>query len=187
VVSAEQLQKARLGPGRSLDSARSQSIGAILEIFQVENQILQPQAGSFAEGGRLSRLEMREAETGGRAFGCGERGESVDGPGEALPKQVERPAEQDQVGVVGDEAAGRPQVDDRASRGATITELVDVSDDVVPLLALVRGGSGEVDVVDMFAHLIDLRLSDLQPELPLRLGQGDPQAAPGPEPFAVSP
>ncbi len=66
---------------------------------------------------------------------------------------------------------------------------VDVGHDVVPFVALVGVGCGEVDVIDLGAHLRQHRGSDArryavvgeQAELGLGLGQGDPELAPGGE------
>ena len=47
-----------------------------------------------------------------------------------------------------------------------------------PDLALLLGRQTEVDVVDVPPHLLELLLRDLQPELPLRLGEPGPELAP---------
>src|SRR5262249_57371055 len=96
-------------------------------------------------------------------------------------------AHQDQVGIVGDVAAGGAEVNNFAGVGTDFAIGVDVGHDVVTAAALVLGGPREVDVVDVGAQLFDLSAADArrdavvgeQSQLVLRLGQGHPEAAPG--------
>jgi len=55
---------------------------------------------------------------------------------------------------------------------------VDVRHDVVPDLALLRLRHVVVDVLDVRAHLRNLRLRDVEPQLPLRLRERDPEPPP---------
>src|SRR5262249_35040978 len=63
----------------------------------------------------------------------------------------------------------------------------DVGHDVVPLLALVTVGRGEVYVLNVSAQLVDLLLADEgclavvagHSQFAFGLGEGDPEAAPG--------
>ena len=68
----------------------------------------------------------------------------------------------------------------KGSRGRSlIAEGVDMGHHVVPQLALVFVGGGEVDRVDMGPQLFDLRLRDGEPHLRFGFGEPDPQLPPG--------
>src|SRR5262249_55682355 len=96
-------------------------------------------------------------------------------------------AHQDQVGIVGDVAAGGAEVDYFAGVGTDFAIGVDVGHDVVTAAALVLGGPREVDVVDVGAQLFDLGAANAwcnavvgeHAQLVLRLGQCYPEPAPG--------
>ena len=96
-------------------------------------------------------------------------------------------AEQDQVGIVGDETARGPQVDDRPRRRALIAVGVDVGHHVVPELFLVNGRGFEIDVVDMLPQFRELAVGDRQTEFVLGLCQGHPQLARDPVPANGAP
>ena len=70
-------------------------------------------------------------------------------------------------------------MDDRPGRRALIAVGVHVGHDVVPQLAFVLRGFGEVDVVDGGPQLGDLLGRDRQAQFLLGLGQGHPQPPPG--------
>ena len=63
VAAVEDLQERSLCPGRPLDAAEPQIIPSALEIPEVHEEILDPQAGSLADGGELSGLAMCIAKT----------------------------------------------------------------------------------------------------------------------------
>ena len=62
VVAAEQRQEAGLGAGRPLGAAEAQRCEAMLDLVQVEDEVVAPQAGPLADRGQLGRLEVGEAE-----------------------------------------------------------------------------------------------------------------------------
>ena len=92
----------------------------VLDLRQVEHQVVGPQAGPLADGRRLGRLQVREAQARQVAVLVGERrpGASITAASRSRD-QLQRLAHQDQVGVVGDVAARRAQVDDRPGRRGT--------------------------------------------------------------------
>jgi hypothetical protein len=53
--------------------------------------------------------------------------------------------------------------------------------------ALVAAGGGEIHVVQVGAHLGERRLGNVEPELPLRLREREPQAPPQPDPMRLPP
>ena len=107
VVAAEKLQKAGLGAGRSLHAAGLERRQAMLDFLQVLHQVVGPQAGPLAHRRGLGRLEVGKAQAGKAAIPCGERGQAIDGRHQPGTQQLERFAEQDQIGIVGDVAARR--------------------------------------------------------------------------------
>ncbi len=114
----------------------------------------------------------------------GEVGQGGDDADQPVAQQLETFAHQDQIGVVGDVAAGGPQMDDPRRAGAGIAEGVDMGHHVVAQPALVRLGGGKVDAVDGRAQLGNLCRHDRQAEFGLGFGQRHPQPPPGAE-FAL--
>lgn len=64
--------------------------------------------------------------------------------------------------IVSNIAGGGAEVDDGSSSGAAVCECVDVGHDIVPELALLFGRHGEVDVLFMAHHLLNLFVCDGQ-------------------------
>ena len=86
---------------------------------------------------------------------------------------------QDQVGVVGDVAAGGPQMDDARRQRRGLAVGIDVGHDIVADLPLPLPGGIVVDIGDVLLQLADLLLRYRQAQVMLGPGQGRPQAAPG--------
>ena len=107
--------------------------------------------------------------------------EGVDRRGQAVADGAEPLADQDQVGVIRDIAARRPQVDDLAGVRRDVSQRMHMSHHVMPEPLLVGPRRLEVDVVDLRPQLLDLPLLDRQPEFFLCLGEGDPEPPPGRE------
>ena len=80
MVAVKELEKGRLGTGGALRAPQLQPATLEAKAFEVEQEILQPQAGPFSDGGRLGGLEVGHAE--GRFVGpvFGKAGEAVDEP-----------------------------------------------------------------------------------------------------------
>ena len=83
------------------------------------------------------------------------------------------------VGVVGDIAGGSTQVDDTGGRGSHLAVGIDMGHDIMAHQLLPLGGHGVVDVGDVGLQLPDLLLGDVQAQLVLGLGEGNPQLPPG--------
>ena len=108
----------------------------VLDLAEVEDQLVAPEGRPLADRDELRGLEVGVAEAGQVLPAVGEVGQGVDRADEPVADQSERLADQDQVGVVGDVATGRAQVDDRPGLGRGVAEGVDVGHHVVaePLL-----------------------------------------------------
>src|SRR6185295_323844 len=61
VIAVEQLEKARLRAGGSLDAATGERCNAMIEVPNVEHQILHPERRALPDGRRLRWLKMRGA------------------------------------------------------------------------------------------------------------------------------
>ena len=147
VIAVKQGEEAGLRAGGPLGAAEAQRGQAVLQFVQVQDEIVAPEAGAFADGGQLGRLEVREAERLQVAVACGKAGQGVDDADQAVAQQTQPLAHQDQVSVVGDIAAGGAEVDDVARGRGGVAIGVDVGHHVVAQAVLVAGRPGEVDVV----------------------------------------
>ena len=85
----------------------------------------------------------------------------------------------DEIRVVGDIAAGGPQVDDARRQRRGLAVGIDMGHDIVADLPLPLSGGVIVDIGDVLLQLADLLLRYRQAQLVLGPGQGRPQAAPG--------
>ncbi len=184
MVAVEELQEAGLGAGGALDAAERQAVEQRLDLLEVEQEVLQPQRRALAEGGRLGRLEVGEAQDRLVALLAAE---VVQGPRDAddpRPHDPQAFLDQDQVGAVGDVAGGRPQVQDSLGGGRLLAEGVDVGHDVVAQLPLQLGHPLQIEVLAGVLQGLQLLLADLEAEFALALGEGDPEVAPdqGPAP-----
>lgn len=150
----------------------------MLDLGQVEHQVVAPQCCSLANGRRLSRLQVSEAETRQLAILRRELRQLVDDCDELRLHKLQRLTHQDQVGVVGDVATRRAEMNDSASRRAAIAVGVDVSHHIVPQFLFVLCGESEVDVVSGRFEFRNLSFGNLDAQFPLGLGECDPQPPP---------
>ena len=101
-----------------------------------------------------------------------------DGVHKELADDEQPAAHTDDVRIVADVAARRAEVDDGLGLGAALAEGQHMRHNVVPYLVLMRGSGGIVNVVYMCAHLVELFIADIEPQLLLALGEREPQPAP---------
>jgi len=92
--------------------------------------------------------------------------------------QVEALADQQQLGVAVDELACRAEVDDRPRGRGDLAQGVNVSHDVVVQAGFVSFGGLEIDIIEVCGKGLDLGRGDVQPQLALGFGQGQPEAPP---------
>ena len=104
----------------------------MVQVLQVQEQVLDPEGGPLAHGGGLGRLEVGEAQAGLVLPPAGEPA-----PRAAITSSSRRRSSRqgltadEQVAVVGDEAAGGPQVDDGPGPGRLLAPGVDGGHHVV--------------------------------------------------------
>jgi hypothetical protein len=137
-----------------------------------------PQRRTFANRHELRRLEVGVAQAGQSLPLPGKGRQCVDCCNRLVADERKGLTHQDQVGVVGHEAARRPQVDDRTSDRGCVAQGVDVRHHVVPKSLFVGVRQVEIDGVQLAAQGRDLFRGDMQAQGLLRLGQGNPQPPP---------
>ena len=106
VVAVEEGKERGLGTGGALDTAEAEVVARTLEVAEVPEELLDPEGGTLADSGELGGLEVGEAESGEVAILLGEGGQARDDDRELGDENVETVTEEDEVGVVGDEARG---------------------------------------------------------------------------------
>ncbi len=178
MIAAEELEKAGLRAGGSLDAPQRERGQPVVEVGHVEHEVLHPERRALAHRGELRRLEVGVAEGGLVAPSTRELAERAERVHELRAQQLEAAAHQQEVGVVGDVRARGAEMNERARRRRHIAERMNVGHDVVAEAALVLGHALEVEVVEVGAHLGDRLVGDLHPERSLGLGQREPQRPP---------
>ena len=158
------------------------------QLLDVQREVLHPERGPLAHGGELGRLEVGVGQAGhGRRAAAAKPLQRVEHGQQPAQHEAEAFADDQQVGVVGDEGAGGAEVEEGPGRGRLVAEGVDVGHHVVAEPPLVLGGRGQVGVVEMGAHLRQRRVRDVEPQLPLRLGQRQPEPAPEADAVRLAP
>ena len=96
----------------------------------------------------------------------------------ALAQQIESVPHQHQIGVVRDEGRRRSQMKDAAGFTRLLGEMPEMGDHVVPSLTFDLRHAVEVQVWSHLLQTGDLFLGDRQAQLPLAIGQCDPELSP---------
>ena len=179
MVAVEQFHEAGLSSGGSLDTAHGDAFDLFFDAFDVEREILKIERKALADGRQLCGLVMREAE--GRHIFVFFRIFREDSGNfeEFAENDSESVAHLDDLCVVGDETAGRTEMDDRHCGGALGPEHMAMAHDVMAEFGLFPGDGFKINIVEMGFHLVDLFLRDGQAEFLFGLREGDPQTAPG--------
>ena len=152
----------------------------MVQVLQIQEQVLDPERGALAHGGGLGRLEVREPE-GGLVLPLGREGrQGGEHVLQAAAQEHQGLLHDEQVAVIGDEAAGGPKVDDGPRRWRLLAPGVNGGHDIVAQGGLVARDGLEIHVVLGGPQLHDLRRCDRQAQLGFRLGQGNPEAPPHP-------
>jgi len=178
-VAVEEAKERRLRAGGAFDAAKLERGDASFELLDVHRQLLRPKRGAFTDGGQLRRLEMREAERRQILPLRREGAQRIDGLGESLAEQLQRFAQDDELGVAADVLTRRAQMNDALRGGRDVFEGVHLGHHVVAKLLLVFGRVVEIDVVEVVAHLPQRVVGDaVQAELFFALGERKPKPSP---------
>ena len=175
---AQELLERRLRAGRAPCPSQSQVVQGRIDLIEVEEEVLQPQARPLAHRGGLRGLEVRVAERREIAVLAGELRQRRRDRGKAVAHEPKGVALLDERCVVGHERAGGAEMDVAAGRGRDLPEVVDVRHHIVAQLRLQLRDPAEVEGVAGLSHLRDRGVGDLDAELPFRLGKRYPQISP---------
>ena len=85
----EQLQEGSLRACRATHATEAQSVDTMIELFDVEQQVLNPERGALAHRRRLSRLEVRVCQRGHRRVFPSEVRECRNATNEPLADQTQ--------------------------------------------------------------------------------------------------
>lgn len=101
VIASKDSQERSLGSSRSLGTAETKVVAGASEIAEIPEKVLQPEAGTLANGGKLGRLVVGVAKSSEVFVLDGELTEFVDYVGELGEDDIETLFEKDQVCVIG--------------------------------------------------------------------------------------
>ena len=178
VVAVEERKEARLCARSALGAEKGHLAFEALHGFEVEKEVLDPQAGPLADRGELGRLEVRKRKRWQRTVPPGEIGQGTRSGGDFARNDAQRLPHQDKVRVVADVGAGGAEVDYGPGIGTLDSVGPDVAHHIVERLALVRLGVGVVYLVAKPLHLGNLLVGNAEPELFLGLCQRNPERPP---------
>ena len=167
VVPAEQFEEAGLGSRGALAPPKRQRAHRVPEGLGIQREIVEPQRGTLAHSGQLSRLEVGVRHRGKLPVTQREVAKALEHGHQAAEQQLQDVPHDQQVGVVGDVGAGCPQMDVRSRRRGLVTEVMDVRHHVVPQTALMLSGPLQIRVVQVGAHLRQRALRDVETEAAL--------------------
>ncbi len=151
----------------------------MFQFCQIQHQVVGPHGGAFTDGGGLSGLEVGQAQARQIAVTGGKGGQPINDRHQPDTNDIDRFAQQNQIGVVRDETTGGSPVDDRPRRGADIAVSVHVGHYVVAETAFILPRGIEVDVLRLALQLGNLLVGNRQAQFLLGLSQRDPQESPG--------
>ena len=178
-VSVEEVHEAGLGAGGAPAAQEAHIFDDEVQLLYVAEQVLHPQSGTLAHGDQLSGLIVGVAQGGHILVGVGKLPQIGQHLQKLCPQVFQAVPIDHNVGVVGDVAGGSTQVDDAGGRGSHLAVGIDMGHDIMAHQLLPLGGHGVVDVGNVGLQLPDLLLGDVQAQLVLGLGQGNPQLPPG--------
>ena len=84
MIAVEQRQETCLRAGRSFGAAEPKRGQTMFDLLKVEDEVVAPQSGALADGGKLGGLKMREPKRGHIAIPLGEAGQGVDDADQAV-------------------------------------------------------------------------------------------------------
>lgn len=106
VVAVEEGKERSLGTGSALYTTEAKVVASTLEVAEIPEELLEPEGGTLAHSGQLSGLEVGEAEGGEVSVLLSKGSKARDDDGKLGEEEVKTVTEEDEVGVVGNEARG---------------------------------------------------------------------------------
>ncbi len=147
----------------------------------VQQAVLQPERGTLADGRRLRRLVVREAQRRQVLVLQGKGRQLVQQVHEFLLNEPQALGHNDDVGVVADVAGRGAEVDNALGVRALQAVGVDVGHDVMAAAFLLRNGVFVVNVILVRPELVNLVLRNGEAQFHFALGKGNPEFSPSPE------
>ena len=174
----EQFEERRLRPRRSPGSPEAEFRPHGFDLLEVEEEILEPEAGALPDRHGLGRLEVRVAERGLGGLLAREGREILDRAQQPVAHDVETLPVLDEAVVVAHEGARRAEVDVLAGLRGDLAEVMHVRHHIVTEVALDHGDPVEVDLLPRRVHRHDGVVGNLDAERAFLLGERNPQVAP---------
>ena len=177
-VAVKEVHEAGLGAGRAAAAEEFQRGENVVELLKIAEKILHPESRALADSHGLRRLIVRVAEGRHGGVFARERGEICQHAEQLAAQIAQAVAVENEIGVVGDVAARRAEVDNAGGGRRGLAIGVDVRHHIVAHLALALLGHSVVNVGDVRFQLRDLPGGDGQSQLVLRAGERGPQTTP---------
>ena len=153
----------------------------MVNLLQVHVELVHPQGSALANGGQLGGLAVGVSQAGHILVLLGKIGQVGQHADQLFAHQLQAFAHDDNIGVIANIAAGSTQVDDTLCLGALQAVSVNMAHDIVAHQLFAGSGFLVIDVILVGFQLGNLGVGDSKTLLLLRLGQRDPQSAPGAE------
>ena len=184
-VPVKQLQEARFRAGGSPAAQEFHGFHDKIQLYQIADEVLHPQRRPLANRNKLGGLIMGVAQRGGRLVRFRKTGKVGDDLQQLSPEVLQAVPVENDVGVIGDIAAGGAQMDDTGGGGRGLAIGIHVGHHVVADFLFPCRGTGKVNVRDVGFQLLDLFLGDRQPQRMLGLGKRNPELPPGLNPLLL--
>ena len=178
-IPVTQLEKTGLRASGAFGAVELQGGQTVLQVFQVEYQILQPQHGPPSYGGELRWLKVGVPQCHQGPVLRGKLRQRLHGVHQPGTHDTQPLAHLHEVCVVTDKGTRGAQVDNATGCGALLAIGVNMRHDIVAQLLFLRFGDREVDVLDMGVQFLDLLRADSETDLGFRFSQRDPETTPG--------
>ena len=180
-VPVKQLHKGSLGAGGSLAAQHGQGRQAVLQLLIVHGQFIQPQRGSLAHGGQLSRLQMGISQAGQCLVLFRKVCQQAHNIQQLSPQDVHAFPHDDDVRVVPHITGGCAQMDNPCRPGALKPVGVHVAHHVMAAFLFPTLSILIIDVFPVGFQLGNLVIGNVQSLILLCPRQSDPQLPPGAE------
>ena len=151
----------------------------MFNFFKIKNQVPAPQRSSLSNRRWLSRLHVRESETGKVTICDRKFRQPVDHLDNPATYQKKTLADLNQFCIVRDIATGRSQMNIFTGGRTLLSPCMNVCHHIVTKLSFETGGNIKINIVSGAAHFVQLHVSDMQSKFLLRLRQCNPQPPPG--------
>jgi len=180
-VSVKQRQKRGLRARRTLDAAKRKRLNPPLQFCQIHCKIIRPQRCPLADRSQLCRLKMGKTQRRQGPIPSGKAPQPINQTSQFARCNLHPLAENNQVCIIRNIAAGRPQMNDAGGLRSGLAEGVNMRHYIVAKLLLKPSRLFVINVLQMLCHLPKLSIGNLQTQILLCPGQLQPQPPPRPK------